>query len=119
MPSRADFQPRETVRFLPLISLIDVIEGGGDYRFRLVGSAVEEMLQTSLTGSKLSEYPHRESAEIMRRMYDIVVKEKSPAFQKSKMRHPDHLGTEYAVLCLPFSDNDRDVNMIIVASQYD
>ncbi|MEE8371893.1 MAG: PAS domain-containing protein, partial [Sphingomonadales bacterium] len=72
MPSRADFQPRETVRFLPLISLIDVLEDGRDYRFRLVGSAVEAMLQTSLTGLKLSEYPHRESAEIMQRMYGIV-----------------------------------------------
>lgn len=40
MPARADIDPIEIPTLLPIIGLVDVLDGGARFRFRLLGTEV-------------------------------------------------------------------------------
>lgn len=56
LPADRDLDPlRFGPKPLPNMALIDVLDGGHDYRWRLCGERVSTMLGTRLTGKRLSE----------------------------------------------------------------
>ncbi|MDO9127955.1 PAS domain-containing protein [Parvibaculum sp.] len=61
MPDRADIDPAEIVRFLPNIIIAEAINGGEDFRTRLFGTALVELLGEERTGKLLSEFGEESS----------------------------------------------------------
>jgi hypothetical protein len=57
MPARADISPRDIVRSLRYIHIYEVVEGGRDFRARLVGTSVYQGLDQDQTGRLISEHP--------------------------------------------------------------
>ena len=59
MPSRAMFDPFALRPWLGRLILLDVIDGGEDFRYRLHGTWLVELFGRDLTGKRLSElrYP--------------------------------------------------------------
>lgn len=57
MPARREISPKELRQALRTIHLYDVLEGGGDYRLRLIGTGVFPGLADDQTGKLLSEHP--------------------------------------------------------------
>ena len=55
MPGRPDIDPAELLPLLPHILLIDVIDGGRDFRYRLVGTEIERHIGRPVTGRLISE----------------------------------------------------------------
>eukprot|EP00657_Telonema_sp_P-1_P008436 TRINITY_DN29609_c0_g1_i2.p1 TRINITY_DN29609_c0_g1~~TRINITY_DN29609_c0_g1_i2.p1 ORF type:complete len:124 (-),score=32.38 TRINITY_DN29609_c0_g1_i2:20-391(-) len=53
LPSRQDIDPAEIRRLLAHIALIDVIQDGGGFRYRLVGTRVVQQLAYDPTGENL------------------------------------------------------------------
>jgi len=49
MPCRADIDPGDVRALLPHILLIDVLEGGADFRYRLVGTEIERHIGRPIT----------------------------------------------------------------------
>lgn len=54
-PRRADLDPAAIKAHLPHLVIVDVIDGGKDFRFRLVGTRVVEGLGHDNTGKRFSE----------------------------------------------------------------
>jgi len=57
MPTRTEIDPKEIRRSLRFVHMYDVVEGGEDFRTRLVGSSVFPGLATDQTGRLVSEHP--------------------------------------------------------------
>jgi hypothetical protein len=57
MPARAEIEPKELRRSLRYVHMYDVVEGGEDFRARLVGTAVYPGLDDDQTGRLVSEHP--------------------------------------------------------------
>lgn len=55
MPDRRDIVPSEFVRMLPSVAIIEVIDGGRDFRFRLFGSELATWMGCDRTGQRFSE----------------------------------------------------------------
>lgn len=55
MPDRADIHPSDFTRMLPSMAIIEVIEGGRDFRFRLFGSELANWMHCDRTNQCFSE----------------------------------------------------------------
>src|SRR6185437_105432 len=54
-PRRAEIDPAEIRPHLPHLVMTDVIDGGNDFRFRLIGTRIVEGLGHDNTGRRFSE----------------------------------------------------------------
>ena len=57
MPSRTEIAPKDIKHALRTIHIYEVVDGGADFRARLVGTGVFPGLATDQTGKLLSEHP--------------------------------------------------------------
>jgi hypothetical protein len=64
-PQRRNLDPIEMKEWLGRLSLLDVVDGGADFRFRVHGSILAERIGFDMTGRLLSETPHDLRAEAM------------------------------------------------------
>lgn len=57
MPARADLDPVEMKRWLGSLSILDVVDGGRDFVFRLYGSVLAQIVGFDMTGKSAASYP--------------------------------------------------------------
>lgn len=55
-PDRADVLPSDFVPLLPHIVIYDVVDGGADFRVRVFGTAIVELVGEERTGMLISEF---------------------------------------------------------------
>lgn len=56
IPDRSAINPRDIVRHMPYLIIADVYEGGADFRIRLFGTALTQLIGENRTGKWLSEF---------------------------------------------------------------
>jgi len=83
MPERADLEPAEMLPFLSHVLLFDVLRGDGDpeprdFRYRLVGTAVEHHMSQRYTGRLLSELPSQREGNRIWSTFMAVAREGRP-----------------------------------------
>ena len=115
MPPRDGFKPRDLVEYLPLISLIDVIEGGADFRYRLVGTCIDEVIGHHYTGLLLSEIANKKSRATRRETYQRCVEEKRTVYTAGSLSNYNKDYRFYQTLLMPFSDDGKSVNILFAA----
>ncbi|WP_339831023.1 PAS domain-containing protein [uncultured Parvibaculum sp.] len=64
MPDRADIRPSDFARMLPSLAIIEVIDGGRDFRFRLFGSELANWMGCDRTDQYFSEMLPAPGADI-------------------------------------------------------
>lgn len=62
MADRADINPGEITKLMPNIVIAEEVNGGSDFRVRLFGTALVELLGEERTGKLLSEFAEEEGA---------------------------------------------------------
>jgi hypothetical protein len=83
MPSRADLDPGDLKALLPHILLIDVVEGGADFRYRLVGTEIERHIGRTLTGRLISEVLSGEYLDYIRSLHRRAIAEAAPVYSEN------------------------------------
>jgi hypothetical protein len=58
MPSRADLDPIDIPRLLSSTALVEVLRDPLDFRFRLLGTAIDSITERNLRGLRFSEIPY-------------------------------------------------------------
>jgi hypothetical protein len=117
MPSRDDISPADFIRsHLPHILLADVVDGGADFRYRLVGTQLREFFYDEPSGKLMSEAiaPFgEETVRLTLEIYRRVIERRGPvrltgsgAFYGQDPKHFD-------AFLAPLSDDGTTVNMII------
>ncbi len=121
MPSRADIDPVEIPKLLPHLTLIDVVDGGSRFRFRLVGTALVQGYGRDYTGLYSDEVsppasPHRDA---LSSLYRSVCNGRKPVFVRARYRMPNGLTTNSDRILAPLSRDGQAVDMLISALTFD
>lgn len=112
MPARSDFDVISDLRpVLGRLMLMEVIEGGANYRFRVFGSTIAALVGEEHQSKGLSDIPV-DDARALRGMFDLVVRSQAPVeFEHSGFRSRRIAGQQ--ALALPLSRNGEQVDMIM------
>ncbi|HLG86107.1 MAG TPA: hypothetical protein VKZ79_02810 [Alphaproteobacteria bacterium] len=102
---------------LPRVALVDVIEGGARFRFRLVGSAVALSSGVDYTGRYVDEALSGPVKESVLRHYAAVVRERRPAFAVAEYRVPGEQNVKNSRLAVPLTLTGETVDRLLLASR--
>lgn len=121
IPRRTDIVPSELKPHLSDILLADVVDGGRDFRYRLVGSRLHRSFSGNPTGRLMSETLlnfGRETVRLTIDTYAMVIAKRRPVrIRAPGAAYAQDLKTVDAILT-PLSDDGVNVNMIFGAFQF-
>lgn len=110
MPLRADIDVIGMKRWLGHLMLVDVLQGGADFRYRLYGSNVASLFGRDRTHQLASTLPNH-SRETVTAEYRRVVETSQPHYVRHRRTLPRG-SAEIAKLILPLGD-DSGVHMLL------
>lgn len=119
MPRRADFDPVAIPKLLANVCLVEVIDGGRDYYYRVAGSHLEEMSGQRLQGKLFSEIPHAKARQSMSATCDACVEAAAPVVIKNQLQEPGREHLSITAIILPLSDDGEAVNMILTMTEFE
>ncbi len=113
MPARADLDPLEIPTLLPIIGLVDVLDGGARFRYRLIGTEIVDVDGYDPTGRFLDEVlPDSGYADYLIGMFREVTRERRPLYGESDFRGQGPIERRVRRLFMPLSRDGRSVDMI-------
>ncbi|TQV80846.1 PAS domain-containing protein [Denitrobaculum tricleocarpae] len=117
LPSRAQIDPLDVPELLPIIFLVDVAwsRGEPDFRFRLVGSKITEIVGSDPTGRNFSSFYDDANLAPMTELYSRVARHGEPFVNNSSAPFSDKDFVKLARLLLPLSEDGEQVDMILGA----
>jgi hypothetical protein len=117
MPSKAQLQPQSLKPFLSRIQLIEVIDGGRDYRARVFGSHWVALAGLDFTNHLYSEFTHDAAREKWTHFCDLVVRSGEPLALTTSLSNVGRSFIVLEALFLPFSDPSGAVGHLLGALQ--
>jgi hypothetical protein len=78
MPGRGDLAPSEMKAYLPRLHIYDVIDGGRDFRIRLMGTRLSSGWRRDPTGALVSEQEDKGFARRVPRILNKVLSTRAP-----------------------------------------
>ncbi len=119
MANYCDFRPADVSWMLGKIYMMDVIDGGADYRFRLLGAALTGLHGCDHTGKRLSEveYPGLKDALIAE--LGVVLKRREMLYFRGKVIWPGRESIGAEKLLVPMSGENGDTAVILGALHYE
>jgi hypothetical protein len=121
MPRRQDIIPSEIKEWLPFVLLVEVIGGGTDFRYRLVGTQLHKYFQGVPTGKLMSEALAPFGEETVRRTletYRSVLTLGEPLRIKGDGELYGQKPKYFEAILTPLSDDGVTVNMIFGAFDF-
>ena len=116
MPRKRDIDPTEIPRsVLPHLQIIDVIDGGARFRFRLIGSALVAARGNDCTGKYAEEILPDDRLRLALRVYRTVCETKAPLFSRNRYYTPRRNDLFANRIYMPLSDDGINVHHIIAA----
>lgn len=127
MPPRSAIDPLEMKRWLPFLQLIEVHEArpsisspgiagspaGRSLVYRLVGESEVAVRGFNPTGRTVAECAIGKDSSDPMGNYNIVIDDRRPVYDWSKIPHPNGFMVSQECILLPLSDDDIHVNMVI------
>ena len=111
LPSRAMFDPFALLPWLGRLILLDVIDRGADFRYRLHGTWLVELFGVDLTGKRLSEV--RSPVARLWHEYQTCVRDRRPLCISSKtLSERDHRIIDKVVL--PLASDGTVVDRLLI-----
>ncbi len=119
LPEIQQMDPLDLRPALGYVLLLDVVEGGQDFRYRLFGSAIGSVSGFDMTGKLLSEHPASAYVtEFSLAVGRAAVRRREPIYT---LRRP--VGAQdtslWERLVLPLVDDDRVVRLLVVSTPLD
>jgi hypothetical protein len=121
MPSRRDIDPLALgARLLPHVIIVDVVDGGVRFRFRLCGSAVADAAGLDLTGKYIDTLnPNKAYGAYIEGLYRRVLGVRRPVYSETMYwNRGDGPRRRATRLLCPLSDDDAAVQHVIGAQTF-
>lgn len=112
MPRRELFDPFKVKKSLGLISIIEVLPGGEDFRYVLYGSELARVQGHDFTGSLVTDLPPAEFGRFVQAHLREVVAEGGPTVYRIQVTS-DRMSIDYWRALLPFCDQAGNLNEIM------
>lgn len=114
MPARGDFDVVDMKPWLGNMNLVDVERNPLDFRYRVFGTNVANMLRKELTGHTIDDNPLSLVAQL-RASYERVVETAAPFYQRIDFVAVSEFYRFHRLL-LPLSDDDKAVTQVLVGN---
>lgn len=118
MPSRADLDPTEMIAFLPHVILLDVLREPVDFRWRLIGTVVEEHMSTPYTGRRFSEFAGQRAPSRIWVNSERVMRERRPVRSDIPYIGPKSDFTTIEDIMMPLASDGENVDVIFIVVEY-
>lgn len=119
MPGRRDFDIVQVpTALVPHLILLDVLDGGGGLRYRVVGTGVVDAIGRDFTGETVEQYHTRHESLEVRDGYVAVARTARPHLYCATLTNigKDHVA--YERLALPLGGDDGAVARIIACFEF-
>ncbi|WP_119417964.1 PAS domain-containing protein [Desertibaculum subflavum] len=114
LPAQGDFSLDDLRPLMGRIAILDVIDGGADFRFRLYGSSIASAYRGEMTGKSISAYRPHFYAKIAPGYREVVATRQS---RYDEIQVDDEMMLyRWERLVLPLSNDGNEVDMLLVAS---
>ena len=117
-PARGDIDPVEIPEILGYVNIFDVLNEPREYRVRLNGSNIAEMLGKDITGQYCSTITSGQDAARCKNAFDICVDRCTPVIVETSLAF---CGKPYMVqtfILLPLTSDGAQVDMIVTAHSF-
>jgi len=85
LPARADLPIEDLAPWFGRIVIMDAIDGGADFSYRLVGSGIARILGRDLTGRRVSECDYQGGRDHVLRSFRLPVERRAPVFRRGRV----------------------------------
>ena len=114
IPHRDAFRPTELVPFLPSLVVVEVLQDGTAFRYRLVGSRIVQIAGRNATGLMLDDDLYGAELSRMISPYRSVVRARAPVQTRSPVLFADTWRASDN-LFVPFTTSGDAVDQIIAS----
>jgi hypothetical protein len=112
MPARSDIDAADIPDLLPYIMIVE--KAGDQFRYRLVGTAINRIVGYEATGVTVGSYlAAPEAAAEARAIFQRVYMDACPVFATGEFTFKSGLHLRLSLLTLPLSEDGSAVNMSI------
>jgi len=114
MPRKRDIDPVELPRkLLPNIQIIEVVDGGARFRYRLVGTASVDAFGSDYTGRYVDEMFSDDRLKFIRHIYSTVHTTKIPLFSLNRYHTTKNIDLFAYRIYMPLSEDGDDVSHVL------
>lgn len=117
-PARCDIDPVEIPELLGFVNLFEVQNDPRDYKVRLNGTEVAEMLGQEITGKFCSTIMSGSEAVDCKAAFDLCVDQCLPTTVETSLAFCGKPYMAQTIIILPLSSDGERVDMIITAHSY-
>ena len=119
MPCKRDIDPVEfPTKLLPNIQIIEAIDGGARFRYRLVGTASVEAFGSYYTGRYPDEMFSDDRLNFIQSIYRAVVTTKAPLFSLNRYHTTKNIDLFAYRIYMPLSEDGIEVDNILGILRY-
>lgn len=112
LPGRSTIRPEEMRALLGNLLLMDVVDGGKDFRYRLHGTALVDLFGGDLTGRLVSSLVIEGVTDLLDEARRVVESRSHYYLEETVVAERRHM--RVSKLILPLAENGRDVDMLLV-----
>ncbi|WP_282607072.1 PAS domain-containing protein [Pelagibius sp. Alg239-R121] len=115
IPSRSDFDPLGIPQALPYLGLIDIIEPGPQFRYRLIGTKLPAYAGGRLEGRLVDDHKTASYAAYLNCVYELPYRFRQPVFIRECAVYEDGSRESFARLLLPLALDLNMPNMLMIS----
>ena len=112
LPRRSDLDPIEMKEWLSNIELLDVINQGETFRYRIAGDAIERIFHSRMHGRLLEDVFHGAVLEFKILMFRRCIQHGTIILSNDNLERGGKTLLKYERLLIPLSDDNVHFNMI-------
>ncbi|MDJ0951944.1 MAG: PAS domain-containing protein [Alphaproteobacteria bacterium] len=118
LPGRADFSPEVLRRWLGHVIMLDVIDGGRDFRYRLIGTHITRMLNRDYTGKLVSECEYDDRANV-EDSFRLPLQRRKPVFRTGRATWQSSVDAmPYDSVHMPLATDGENIDMLLGAIEF-
>jgi hypothetical protein len=116
MPGRQHIDPGEIPQLLPHLTLIDVVDGGARFRYRLMGTVIVDAFARNNTGRHVDEIDAPPFVrDGLRVQYGAVLRKRRPIYLRNIFALASGRKAVMPRVLAPLARDGRSIDMIIAA----
>lgn len=119
LPARSDIDPAEIPKLLPGTILVDVLRQPLDFRYRLVGSEIDQISHRNFRGLRFSEILHMRRGNRLWAQFEEVVETRKPLWSEVPYVGADPFIRRIRHCLMPLGSDGETVDMIFVVTDID
>lgn len=120
MPRKRDIDPTDIPpKILPNLQIIEVINGGARFRYRLIGTALVDAYGKDFSGLIVDELFPDGRLDFVQGLYRSVCSSKAPIFSRNKYHTPRNVDLFSTRIYMPLSEDDLAVQNILGVMRFE